>query len=142
VTVSRNVTSSNTEMEKLPSERSFGLLFSALFFIIATYPWLYGMQVRKWVLVPSIVFLALSLIRPKLLRPLNRIWYRFSIIISKFMNPVVMTLLFITVFIPAGLMLRIFKKDSLRLKFNKEDLSYWIQRVPPGPPPESMSNQF
>ena len=43
---------------------------------------------------------------------------------------------------PIGLVMRMFGKDFLRLKLDRNAKSYWIDRAPPGPPPQSMKNQF
>ena len=58
------------------------------------------------------------------------------------MNPLVLGLLFFVTIMPIGLVMRAFGKDFLRLKLDRNAKSYWIEREPPGPPPQSMRNQF
>ena len=57
-------------------------------------------------------------------------------------NPLVMGLLFYLTVTPTGLLMRLFGKDPLRLRFDPEAKSYWIERQPPGPAPETMRHQF
>jgi hypothetical protein len=54
----------------------------------------------------------------------------------------VMGLLFYLTVTPTGLLMRLFRKDPLRLRFDPEAKSYWIERQPPGPAPETMRHQF
>ena len=51
-------------------------------------------------------------------------------------------LLFFVTIMPIGLVMRATGKDFLRLKRDPAAKTYWIDRTPPGPPPQSMKNQF
>ena len=79
---------------------------------------------------------------PKILSPLNRLWFRFGLLLHHIVNPVVMALLFFTTVTPMALIMRLLGKDPLRRKFDPEADSYWIPRQPAGPAPETMKNQF
>lgn len=128
---------------KMGSERGFGLVFAAVFAIIGLWPLWSGGTVRWWSLAVAAGFLVAAFVRPAILRPLNRLWFRFGMVLSKIMTPVIMGVLFITTFVPMGVAMRwIGKKDLLRLKLEPDAASYWIRRDPPGPEPESMKNQF
>jgi hypothetical protein len=50
--------------------------------------------------------------------------------------------MFFAVMLPIGLLLRWRGKDLLRLKLDPAAPSYWIEREPPGPPPDTMRNQY
>ena len=76
------------------------------------------------------------------LGPLNRLWLKFGLLLYKVMNPLILGLLFFVTIMPIGLVMRAFGKDFLRLKLDRNAKSYWIDRSPPGPPPQSMKNQF
>jgi len=76
------------------------------------------------------------------LRPLNRLWLRFGLLLHAVMNPLIMGLLFYGTVMPIGLLMRLFGKDPLNLKRDAQASSYWIMRTPPGPAPDTMSNQF
>jgi hypothetical protein len=76
------------------------------------------------------------------LSPLNRLWLRFGLLLHKIVSPLVLGIMFFLVITPIGLLMRAVGKDLLRLKFDKRSSSYWIERLPPGPPPESLKDQF
>lgn len=124
------------------SDRSFGYVFCALFAIIGLWPLLSGGMPRLWSLAIAAGFLAVSLLRPRLLRPLNRLWFKFGMLLSRVVNPLIMGLVFYITVAPIGLLMRVLGKDLLGLRLSKETESYWIHRDPPGPPPESMRQQF
>jgi hypothetical protein len=98
--------------------------------------------VRWPALIASLPFLMLALVAPKLLAPLNKLWMKLGLLLGKIVNPIVMGLLFFLTITPIGLLMRWMGKDQLRRGFDKRSASYWIERRPPGPPPESMKNQF
>ena len=120
------------------SNKSFGLVFFVFFLIISLYPLLKDGDIRIWALIIAIIFLILGLLNSKILSPLNKIWFKFGILLSKFVSPIVMGIVFFGVVTPTALMMKIFGKNLLGLKkTNKE--SYWIER----PKIKSkMKNQF
>ncbi len=124
------------------SDRTFGLVFAALFAVIGLWPLLSGAGVRIWALAIAGLFLALALVKPGLLSPLNRLWTQFGLLLHKVVNPLVMGLLFYLTVTPIGLLMRLMGKDPLGRRFDRSVESYWIARDPPGPAPESMKNQF
>jgi hypothetical protein len=127
---------------QIGSERSFGIVFCVVFALVGIWPWLFGGQVRLWSLALAAGFLAAGFLAPALLTPLNRLWFRFGLLLHAVINPVIMALLFFVAFVPMAALLRLMGKDLLRLKRDKAAESYWIARDPPGPAPGSMSKQF
>jgi cytochrome c oxidase subunit IV len=135
---------------KTGSDRNFGYVFAVVFALIGVWPALAfawpprfdPSALRWWALVIAALFLATALIRPALLHPLNRLWHRFGLLLSKVVTPVVMGLLFIVTVVPTALILRLRGRDLLRLKFDPQAKSYWIIREPPGPPGDTMKNQY
>ena len=123
---------------KIGSNKSFGIVFFIVFFIIAIYPLLNHSEIRLWSLIISIIFLILGLLNSKLLTPLNKIWFKFGILLGKIISPLVMGLIFFFVVTPIGILMRILKKDLLNLKFNKKT-TYWIEK---NDPKSKMKNQF
>ena len=124
------------------SDRSFGLVFSGFFALVALLPLLRGRPFRPWALAVSGAFLLVTLIRPRLLHPLNRLWTRLAVLISKVTNPIMTGLMFYVLFTPVAWVLRLMGKDLLRLKAEPAAKTFWIPREPPGPAPETMRNQF
>ena len=123
---------------KISSNRSFGIVFFIVFLLIGSYPLLNNDDVRIWSLIISIVFLILGLLNSKILLPLNKIWFKFGILLGKIISPLIMGLIFFVVVTPIGLLMRLFNKDLLNLKFNKSK-SYWIEK---SDPKSKMKNQF
>ena len=123
---------------KISSNKSFGVVFFIVFLIIGIYPLLSQNEVRLWSLIISIIFLILGLLNSKLLTPLNKIWFKFGILLGKIVSPLVMGLIFFFVVTPIGILMRILKKDLLNLKFNKKT-TYWIEK---NDLKSKMKNQF
>ena len=123
---------------KIGSNRSFGFIFSIVFLIIAIWALLSANEIRYWSLLISLIFLVLGLLNSKILTPLNKIWFKFGILLGKIISPLVMGIIFFFVVTPTGLLMKILKKDLLNLKFNS-DKSYWIEKTEPK---SKMKNQF
>ena len=123
---------------KISSNRSFGIVFFIVFLLIALYPLTYNEEIRVWSVIISLIFLVLGLLNSKILTPLNKLWFKFGILLGKVVSPLIMGIIFFFVVTPIGLIMRLFGKDLLNLKYNKEK-SYWIKRVGPK---SKMKNQF
>lgn len=124
------------------SDRSFGIVFAVVFALIALFPLLHGGSIRLWALAIAAVFAALAFLWPKLLAPLNRLWFRFGLLLHKIVNPVVLGLMFFVIITPVAWITRLFGGKLLSLGYDKEAPSYWQRRTPPGPEPETIRNQF
>ena len=123
---------------KISSNRSFGIVFFIVFLLIALYPLLKANDLRTWSLVISFIFLILGLINSKILTPLNRLWFKFGLLLGKFISPLIMGIIFFLVVTPIGIIMRLLKKDLLNLKYNKKE-TYWIDK---SGPKSKMKNQF
>lgn len=130
------------ETVKGSSDRSFGLTFAVVALILAGIGFWRGRDYWIYALAASAAFGVVALAAPKLLAPLNRLWLKFGLLLHRVVNPLVMGLLFFAVITPMALMVRLRGKDLLRLRFDPQAKSYWIEREPPGPAPESMRHQF
>ena len=123
---------------KISSNRSFGIVFFLVFLLIALYPLMFSGEIRTWSLIISFTFLVLGLLNSRILYPLNKLWFKFGIFLGKLISPLIMGLIFFLVVTPIGLIMRIFGKDVLNLKYNKNQ-SYWIEK---NGPKSKMKNQF
>ena len=123
---------------KIGSNRSFGVVFSIAFLIIALLPLLNDNSVRIWSIILSLIFFILGLLNSNILSPLNRIWFKFGIILGGIVSPIIMGLVFFLVVTPTSLILRLFKKDVLSLKKN-DSMTYWIKKLDKK---SKMKNQF
>ena len=133
---------SRKQAEKRASERSFGFTMSAAFLVISLLPLLRESQPRYWALGLSCGFLLAALFLPRVLRPLNRMWLAFGLLLARIMNPIISGLLYYLAVTPTALLVRSAGHDGLRLRRDPKADTYWIPRKPPGPDPHSMSNQF
>jgi hypothetical protein len=124
------------------SNRSFGLVFTGFFALVAAVSaWRQG-WIWPYAAALAVAFLAVSSVAAHLLAPLNRAWTRLGLLLGRIVTPIVLGLMFFMSIVPIGLILRARGKDLLRLKFDRTAKSYWIERTPPGPPPETMRRQF
>lgn len=124
------------------SNRWFGLVFAGFFTIIALWPLVGHREPRWWALGVAAVFAILAFAYPKALTPLNRLWFKFGLLLHRIVNPILMAAIFFTTVTPIAMLMRMSGKDPLRLKFDRAARSYWIERTPPGPAPDSMRQQF
>ena len=123
---------------KISSNRSFGIVFFIFFLIISIYPLLENGQIRIWSFILSLIFLILGLINSEFLTPLNKLWFKVGLLLGKLISPIVIGLIFFCVVTPTGLILKLLKKDILKLRKNSSK-TYWVER----PKIKSeMKNQF
>lgn len=124
------------------SDRTFGIVFAVFFALIGLWPLVRGEPARAWALVIAAAFLLAALVRPRLLASLNRLWTKFGLLLHKITNPVIMAAVFYGAVTPTALVLRMMGKDPLRRRIDRSATTYWIDRQPPGPEPQSMTQQF
>ena len=115
-------------MKSQSSNRSFGFLFFIVFLIIGLWPLKNGGNINSYFLIASTIFFILGLINSKILSPLNKLWVKFGEILGAVIAPIVMAIVYFIFLTPLSLIVRVFGKDLLGLKFLKEKKSYWIKR--------------
>ena len=91
---------------KMSSNRSFGLVFFAIFLIISIWPLLDDKDIRIWSLIISLIFLILGILNSNILKPLNKIWFKFGMFLGKIVSPIVMGLVYFLVVTPTGFIMR------------------------------------
>ena len=123
---------------KISSNRSFGIVFFVVFSIISILPILKGGEPRVWLLIVGLFFLILGLAKSKLLTPLNKLWFKFGILLGNLVSPIVMGLVFFLVVTPISLIMKILGKDLINLKKTNKK-TYWIEKTEPR---SRMKNQF
>ena len=114
-------------MDKISSNRSFGILFCIVFALISVWPIIDGGSLRLWPIPISIIFLILGLVNSKLLGPLNFVWVKFGELLGRIVAPIVMAIIYFVIITPIGLIMRLIGKDLLNINFLKNS-SYWIKR--------------
>jgi len=128
----------NSKDTKIPSNKSFGLVFFIFFLIISIFPLFKDENIRIWAVIFALIFLVLGLFNSSILLPLNKIWFRFGILLSSFISPVVMGIIFFIVVTPISFIMRALGNDLLNLKKNNKR-SYWIEK---SKIKSKMKNQF
>ncbi len=130
------------EKAKLPSNKSFGFVFSAFFLLLSLMAWRkQSHHLDLWVGLCALA-LIITLFYPRLLKPFNLVWNKFGLLLHKITTPIIMGLMFYLVFFPLGIFLQQLKKLSLKKGFDPELKSYWIARPALSPEPRSMKNSF
>jgi len=123
---------------KIGSNRSFGIVFFVVFLIISIWPLLDEKELRYWSLIVSIIFLILGILKSNILTPLNKVWFKFGILLGNIISPIIMAFIFFLVVTPISFIMKIFGKDILNLKKNNSS-SYWIKKEKQS---DSMRKQF
>ena len=115
-------------MKSQSSNKSFGLLFFIVFLILGLWPLKNADNINFYFILISLIFLILGLINSKILSPLNKSWIKLGEILGIGIAPIVMAFVYFVILVPVSLIVRLFGKDLLRLKFLKEKETYWIKR--------------
>jgi 8-oxo-dGTP pyrophosphatase MutT (NUDIX family) len=116
-----------SEVVSAGSDRSFGLTIGAVLALISVFSIVFGSH-GWWWLGAAVLFALTGLLVPAALGPLNRLWLRFGLLLHHIVSPVVLALMFYAVMTPIGLLMRLFGKRPLHLKFDENAGSYWIRR--------------
>lgn len=124
------------------SNRAFGLTGAAALSLLGLWPLVQYRPLRPWALAIAVVLLVLALFRPQLLGPANRLWLRLGRLMQRLVTPAVMALVFYSTVTPVALVLRLLGKDLLSLQIDRTASTYWIERRPPGPAPDTLRQQF
>jgi hypothetical protein len=126
-----------------PSIRNFGLTFACVLVVLAFSPLvLRGEHPRYWALVLAFAFVGAAYLAPELLKPLNLLWFKLGMLLHKIVNPIVLGIMFLVFITPIAIVLRLLGKKLIPLTFEHDKATYWIERDPPGPAPDSLRNQF
>jgi hypothetical protein len=124
------------------SDRSFGVVFAAVFALVAIWPVVFGGGLRLWALALAIVLLAVAVVWPRILHPFNLVWFKIGVLLHHVVTPVVMGLIFVFGVVPTALIVRMRRRDPMRLDMHQRGETNWVVRAPPGPPPDSMKRLF
>ena len=121
------------------SPKSFGIIFSVVFLIVALYPLFSSEKIRLGAGIISAIFLLIAFAAPKVLTVPNKLWFKFGILLGSIIAPIVMAFVYFLTVLPTGLIMRLLGKDLLKKKLDKNAKSYWIER---SESMGSMKNQF
>ncbi len=115
-------------MHNKSSNRSFGLLFFIVFIVLGLWPIKNNLPPNYYLVIISFIFLILGILNSKILTPLNNVWIKFGEFLGSIIAPIIMALVYFIFLTPISLIVRIFGKDLLDIKFSKNQKSYWNTR--------------
>lgn len=121
------------------SDKSFGLVFGSVAGLITLYLLIRGGGLWPVTALLTAVFFGLAFVRPTILHPLNKLWFKFGLLLHSIISPVVMFMVFVIAFVPIALIFRLKGTDPLARQFDRSAQSYWKPRTTK---PESMSRQY
>jgi Saxitoxin biosynthesis operon protein SxtJ len=124
------------------SDRAVGLVFALAAAVIGLAPLFRGREARGWALALAAALLLVALARPWWLHSLGRAWMAFGRAANAIVTWALMALVFYGVVTPIAWALRRRGQDVLRLRFEPLARTYWLERRPPGPSPDTMKRQF
>jgi hypothetical protein len=128
--------------KKISSEKEFGYVFCGVFLLLAFLPLLQGHPIRLWAFGISTGFFLLTWILPSILKLPSQIWLKFGALLHHIINPMVLGIIYFGVVWPIGVIMRKRRGGSIKLDFDSTVKSHWIERVPAGPDPKTMRQQF
>ena len=123
---------------KIGTNKSFGIVFFIFFLIVSIFPIFKEGDIRIWSFIIAIIFLVLGLMNSKILTPLNKIWFKFGILLGSFVSPIVMGIVFFVIVTPTSIIMRVLGKNLLNLKKDNKK-TYWVER---SKVQSKMKNQF
>ena len=123
---------------KIGTNRSFGIVFFIFFLIVSIFPLFKDGNIRIWSLIVALIFLISGLLNFRILSPLNKIWFKFGILLGSFISPIIMGIVFFVIVTPTALVMKVLGENLLNLK-RKNKKTYWIEKTGPK---SKMENQF
>ena len=131
-----------SEIKRASSDRSFGFVFAAVFAIVAFWPLIKGSGPQLGALALAALFLMIAVVRPRLLAPLNWLWFKVGVVLHHVVTPIVMGAIFVLGVLPTALIKGTRRGDPLRVDPRRRGKSNWVVRIPPGPSPDTMRHLF
>lgn len=132
-------------LTKTASDRGFGLTVGGILLALGLFRGLFRAgfgPATVIMLAVGVLLVATALIAARRLAPLNRAWTKLGLLMARVINPIVLSLVYLVAVVPTGYIARQLGYDPLRRKREADADSYWIERQPPGPAPESLRDQF
>jgi len=122
--------------------KQFGLTLTIALTVIRIIIMLKHGYVNQWLLYIAIGLFSISLILPKTLKPIYKVWMKVTTTISKVISFVILGLFFYLIITPIGLFMKIIRRDPLQRRFDRNTDSYWINRDAKLNDPKRIERQF
>lgn len=128
---------------KLPSNRKFGFFFTLVFALLGTYFLKEESNSIAYVMFAiTVLFLLTALIKPDALLSLNKLWMQLGLLLGMIVNPIILGIIFFGLFTPMSLLMKLFKRDELRLKLVADRNSHWKKRNADDAQTNTFKHQF
>jgi len=122
--------------------RDFGITFGVLLGVLAGALWWKGKDTYTIFVALSGAFFFFGLVLPNLLKPLQKAWMMFAVVLGWFMTRLILSVLFYVVFTFIGGVARLFGKKFLGENIDRSKNSYWVYREPSEFSKEKYEKQF
>jgi Flp pilus assembly protein TadB len=133
---------SDEQSAEVSSDRNFGLVLAGAFTVFALLAWHSGRSTTIWLFIVAVVLAAVALAVPRALAIPKRLWLMLGRALHAVVSPIILAIMFFGVITPMAGLMRLAGHDPMRRRRDSSAASYWIPRLPPGPPPDTMRNQF
>lgn len=128
--------------KEIQEARKFGVTLSIVFIIISLIIFLKRGHLNAWLLWASALICVFALFLPKALAPIYKVWIKITSFIGKVISCVVLGVFFYFVIVPVGLLMKVFSKDPLHKKFDKNADTYWLRRDTKLADPKRIEKQY
>jgi len=129
-------------MKNVGLNRSFGLLLAAGCTVLAVVSYRAGRDSGFIWGAFAICFLFTAVAVPRILAPVRRWWIKLGEVVGRVVSPLILGIVYVVVFIPFGGLMRLFKRDVMRRKYDPVAASYWITRNDTPGSARSLKEQF
>jgi predicted membrane channel-forming protein YqfA (hemolysin III family) len=128
---------------KLPSNRKFGFFFTSVFALLGSYFLIESLNSAAYVLLAlAMLFLLATLIKADALLPLNKLWMQLGLLLGMIVSPIILGIIFFGLFTPMSLLMKLFRRDELRLKLVADRNSHWKKRNADDAQTNTFKHQF
>ncbi|MFA5089661.1 MAG: SxtJ family membrane protein [Candidatus Omnitrophota bacterium] len=119
-------------MEKINPDNDnlckFGLIMAIAFLAVTLFILLKQKFNPLFTLSISVAFMLAAFLSPYILKPVYIFWMRLALVLNWINTRLILLLLFYLILTPIGMAIKLFGKDLLGLKIEKNKSSYWIKR--------------
>ena len=128
---------------KLPSNRKFGFFFTTVSALLGAY---FLKEESNWIayvmFAITMLFLLATLIKSDALLPLNKLWMQLGLLLGMIVSPIILGIIFFGLFTPMSLLMKLFRRDELRLKLVADRNSHWKKRNADDAQTNTFKHQF
>lgn len=113
----------------MSSNKNFGYTFFFVFIIVGFFFSDNSYNLNNFYII-SLGILIITLIKPELFLPFNKIWFKFGLLLSRIVSPIILTIFYYFLFSPYSLIIRLFDKNysDINLKnFDKNSKTSWSE---------------